>query len=370
MTIPVTLISGFLGAGKTTLLRRILREHHGQRIAVVVNEFGAVGIDGDLLHGAQVQSGAADGTALVELANGCICCEIQDDLRTTLLALVDEPAAGEAPARSQKRPRWLRMPFRGDKRDTPPLERILVEASGAASPGPAVQTFLIDGVLQERVHLDGVVTLVHAAMIEEQLQGTAEAGPQVAYADRIVINHADRVEGDDLQGLIDRLSGWNPLARVRRAVQADVPIDWLFDVGRAWNSATEPQPAPQAAAASEAGGAFGDAGSSAQVSVNHTVGLRSISLSHAGPVDADALVIWLEFLAKRRSHELMRAKGIVGALSASGGPLLRRVIQGVYRWLEVTEESGPPPEVSQIVLIGRDLDEAEVRRGWEAIVRR
>ncbi|MEM8712102.1 MAG: GTP-binding protein [Planctomycetota bacterium] len=360
MTIPVTLISGFLGAGKTTLLTRILREHHGQRLAVIVNEFGAVGVDGDLLQSAQIRSGSAEGAALVELANGCICCEIQDDLRSTLLALVDEPPASDSTTEGDpRRPRWLRMPFRSARREAAPLQRILVEASGAASPGPAVQTFLIDGVLQERVHLDGVVTLVHAAMIEGQLESTAEAGPQVAYADRIVVNHADRVGEAALDGLMARLSRWNPLAGVTRAVHADVPIDWLFDVGRSAGRAPA-LPENSAALPAESGQAQ---------KTEHTAGLRSISLYHPGPVDADALVIWLEFLAKRRSHELMRAKGIVGALSSAGGQPQRRVIQGVYRWLEVTEDSAPPPEASQIVLIGRDLDAAEIRRGWEAIVR-
>ncbi|MGK0483022.1 MAG: G3E family GTPase [Planctomycetota bacterium] len=324
MTIPVTLIAGFLGSGKTTLVRRILEESHGVRCAVIVNEFGEVGIDGDLLERAAWTRGTADSSAVVELANGCICCEIQDDLRTTLLGLV-----GEGPSRV-------------------PLDRILVEASGAASPGPAAQTFLIDGVLQSRVHLEGVVALAHAGLIEHLMNATVEAEAQVAYADRIVLNHADRVEPEEAERLVGWLRSLNPLAEVRLAERAVVPLDWVLGA----SSRTDRIQVPEGASAS------------------HTLGLTSVSLVTEGPVDVDALVIWLEFLAKRRSHELMRAKGVVAARSSAGAAPRCLVIQGVYRWLEVTEGEGEVPLESRLVLIGRDLDEAEVRRGWAAITGR
>lgn len=328
MAIPVTLIAGFLGSGKTTLVRRILSEAHGVRCAVIVNEFGEVGIDGDLIERSAVKRGSTDSaSSVVELANGCICCEIQDDLRTTLLSLVGETSPGDAR-----------------------FDRILVEASGAASPGPAVQTFLIDGVLQSRVRLDGVVTLAHAGLIEHLLGATAEAEAQVAYADRIVINHVDRVEGGEADRLVSLLEGLNPLAKVRTAERAEVPLDWVLG----------------AVGADAVGDAARSQAAPTEGSVAHTPGLRSVSLVAPGPVDADALVMWLEFLAKRRSHELMRAKGVIGAMGP-GGTTRALVIQGVYRWLEVTEASGPPPEQSRLVLIGRDLDEAEVRRGWAAV---
>ena len=331
MTVPVTLIAGFLGSGKTTLVRRILSEVHGVRCAVIVNEFGEVGIDGDLIERSAVKRGSPDGAgAVVELANGCICCEIQDDLRTTLLGLVpEEPSHGSGSGR---------------------FDRILVEASGAASPGPAVQTFLIDGVLQSRVRLDGVVTLVHAGLIEHLLGETAEAEAQVAYADRIVLNHVDRVEANEADRLSSLLGDLNPLAKVRAAERAAVPLDWVL--GALGGTA------PVSNADIESKQASGD--------VAHTKGLRSVSLVASGPMDADALVIWLEFLAKRRSHELMRAKGVIRTSSA-GGRVRGLVIQGVYRWLELTEASGAPPEQSRLVLIGRDLDEAELRRGWAAL---
>lgn len=331
MTVPVTLLAGFLGSGKTTLVRRILHDSHGMRCAVIVNEFGEVGIDGDLIgRSALRRGGSGDEGAVVELANGCICCEIQDDLRTTLLNLV--PGDGAAAAASHR------------------FDRVLVEASGAASPGPAVQTFLIDGVLQSRVRLDRVVTMVHAGLIEHLLEETVEAEAQVAYADRIVLNHVDRVEAKEAERLTALLGELNPLARVRAAEQADVPLDWIF--GEVGSQPLGERARPAVGASPQA--------------AKHTPGLRSVSLVAPGPVNVDGLVIWLEFLSKRRSHELMRAKGVVAAAS-SGGREKGLEIQGVYRWLEVTEASGEPPHESRLVLIGRDLDEAEIRRGWAAV---
>ncbi|MEM6674899.1 MAG: GTP-binding protein [Planctomycetota bacterium] len=329
MKIPVTLIAGFLGSGKTTLVQRILSERHGQRCAVIVNEFGALGIDGDLVVRRQAQD-----AAVVELSNGCICCEIQDDLRSTLADLVSR-GAGRGVGR------WLRRSNAG-------FDRILVEASGAASPGPAVQTFLVDDELSESVRLDGVVTLVHAAHVLDLLGSTVEAAQQIAYADRIVVNHADRVDAPTLEHVEGHLQSLNPLARVRSAERAQVPLDWVLD-SAAETDLDERRASIVAAAGDE--------------HIGHTPGLGSISLETEQSVDRDATLMWLEFLAKRRSHELMRAKGILRP-SSGGGAL---VVQGVYQWIEATLDDVEPPEISRLVIIGRDLDRDEILRGWRAI---
>ena len=330
MQIPVTLISGFLGAGKTTLVQRVLSDRMGERCAVVVNEFGAVGIDGDLLEAQRVARGG-EGIAVVELPGGCICCEIQDDLRTTLLALLRD------------------RPTRGG------FDRILVEASGAASPGPAVQTFLVDGVLQSQLRLDGVVTLVHAALVDEQLSSLVEASAQIAYADRVILNHADQLDEDALDAAAARLAELNPLAEVRCAERADVSLDWVFGgLGNREAGGEAPWQQPKMAE----GGASHAA---------HTSGLSSVSLTAQRPVDRDALLIWLEFLAKRRTHELMRIKGVC-VVKGPGGPSAL-LVQGVYRWLETSDYPGDPGGTSSLVLIGRHLSEEELRRGWDAIAR-
>ncbi|MEM6572205.1 MAG: GTP-binding protein [Planctomycetota bacterium] len=336
MSVPVTLIAGFLGSGKTTLVRRLLQESHGVRCAVVVNEFGALGIDGSL-----VVQRAAEDSSVVELSNGCICCEIQDDLRATLLELVRRGSGASASGTAIT---WLRRALGGGSAADGGFDRILVEASGAASPGPAVQTFLIDDELSRQVHLDGVVTLAHAARVREQLDGTREAADQLAYADRVVVNHADRVDADELEAVAAHVRACNPLADVRTAEHAAVRLDWVFS-------------APRAEAADALWKGVDAAGTS------HTEGLVSVSLTAGAPLDRAALLMWLEFLAKRRGQELMRAKGILRVQGASSA----LVVQGVYQWLEAVEEDAPAPEVSRLVLIGRDLDRDEIARGWAAI---
>lgn len=332
--IPVSLISGFLGSGKTTLVRRILTDSsvQGETVGVIVNEFGALGVDGDL-----IVRRSPEASSLVELANGCICCEIQEDLRGALLAMSEA---------SRRRSGGFGSRGWGLRRRQPPLTRILIEASGAASPGPAVQTFLVDGDLEEHVSLNAVITLVHAEHVESALLETEEAGPQIAYADRVIVGHADRVDSAECSRIVALVRDLNPLADVRSASHGDVPLAWIFD-GLGGGS--------QGAAAHE------HIRDIAPVT-KHTDGLSSISLRASAPIDLAALRMWLEFLAKRTTSELMRCKGI---LAGEGGAVV--AVQGVYRWLEIQPVEGDVPTVSGLVLIGRGLDRSEVERGWEAV---
>ena len=321
MPIPVTLVAGFLGAGKTTLLRRLLEAcPPEERYGVIVNEFGALGVDGEL-----VVRGGNEESTLVELSNGCICCEIQDDLRVALLSMT----------RAAQRRRLL-----GRRRR--PLTRILIEASGAASPGPAVQTFLVDAELEAEVSLEGVVSVCNTALLEEQLAGTEEAGPQVAYADRILLGHADRVDEAGMARVRAAVVALNPLAEVRAAAHGAVEPGWVLGA-RAAGARALPEELPGAS--------------------RHTPGLTSVSLTADAPVDEDSLRIWLEFLGRRRGMELMRCKGVLRR--AGGGTLL---IQGVYRWLEIAREEEPPRGLSRLVLIGKGLDAGELERGWGAVL--
>jgi len=327
-TIPVTLLAGFLGSGKTTLVRRTLAEaaRRGERVAVVVNEFGALGIDGDLV----VREEGDGATSIVELAGGCICCEIQDDLRVALLDL------GRALDRASRRRglRWLR-------RDRQPVRRVLVEASGAASPGAAVQTLLADPEVVARMHLAGVVTLAHAALISGQLASTEEAGRQVAHADRVLLNHCDRAGDAEAAAAEAAIRRVNPTADVRRAVHAEVDLGWVI----------APRSADVAGAAEVGGGGA------------HSAGLAAVSLESDSGVDPDALRIWLEFLSERRGASLMRVKGIV---RAPGGGALE--VQGIDRWLEIGRLAGEAPERSRLVVIGAGLDAEELERGWRAVL--
>ena len=314
--VPVTLLTGFLGAGKTTLVNRILRERHGERIAVVVNEFGDAGIDGSLVASASEE--------VVELTNGCVCCTIRGDLARTVGGLL-----------RRRRRRFRRTPF----------ERLLVETSGLADPGPVLQTFLLDADLAAQTRLGGVVGLANATSVREELARHPEAVRQVAYADLLLLNHADRAAPGELEAAAAELARQNPLARVVRTTRADVPVGELLGLEGS------------AAALSRASGAADSAGPHA-----HTAGAASVVLRSDAPLDLHRLKLWLQFVTARREHELWRVKGLLAVRDRPEAV----VVQAVHQWLELGPGEGPAPERSVLVLLGRGLDRAELERGWRA----
>ncbi len=315
---PVTLLTGFLGAGKTTLLNRMLCGNHGQRIAVVVNEFGEVPIDGALVRQSDDQ--------LVELSNGCVCCTVRGDLQRTVLDLL---------ARRER----LVLPLSFD--------RVVIEASGLADPGPVVQTFLIEPELSRRTAVDGVIALADARHIEAQLQREDVAANQLAYADVILLNHTDELGEDAVSAAEDVVRGVAALAQVQRTVRAAIEVGELFGMGDARHS-TGGTPAPR--------GGHGHGH-------GHGHGIDSVSLVHVGAVDIHRLKMWLHFLASRKTHELIRLKGI---FRCPGRPVAV-VAQGVYQTLELGPSELPPPDASSLVLIGRNLDVEELTRGWQNV---
>lgn len=195
-TTPVTILTGFLGAGKTTLLNRILTENHGLRIAVIENEFGEVGVDHELVINAEEE--------LFEMNNGCICCTVRGDLIRILGNLMK----------------------RKDQ-----FDHILIETTGLADPGPVVQTFFADAEMKERLHVNGVVTLVDAKHILAHLDDSDEAHEQIAFADVLILNKCDLVGEDDLTHLEGRIRGINALAKIIRSTNADVPIPAILEIG-------------------------------------------------------------------------------------------------------------------------------------------
>ena len=193
--IPVTILTGYLGSGKTTLLNKILSEEHGKRIAVIENEYGEVGIDQGLVINADEE--------VFEMSNGCICCTVRGDLIRVLGNLMK----------------------RRDK-----FDYVLVETTGLADPGPVAQTFFMDEEIQEEFALDGIVTLIDSAHIDQQLERSKESSEQVAFADVLILNKSDLVREDTLVQLESRLREMNALARVVRSTQADVSIDSVLNL--------------------------------------------------------------------------------------------------------------------------------------------
>ena len=314
--IPVTVLTGCLGAGKTTLLGRILTENHGRRFAVIVNEFGEIGIDGDLVVDSEEE--------VYSMNNGCVCCSVRGDLIRILAGLLR-------------------------RRD---LDGILLETTGLADPSPIIQTFFMDDAVRDGTMLDAVVTVVDAAHFPDQAATRREAVEQVVYADLLVLNKTDLVDAarlDDIEGQIRRL---NPQAEIVRSERCDVPLDKIlarnsFDLSRLLFLSPALMDAPAAG--------------------RHDSGVSSVSLTLDKPVDAQRFQEHLGAFLAEHGETVYRCKGIV---HAAGQPQ-RMVFQGVHMLLETTW--GAPwkdgeERLTRAVFIGRDLDAEQLRAGLEACV--
>jgi G3E family GTPase len=320
--VPVTLLVGFLGSGKTTLANRILSEQHNERMAVVVNEFGAAGIDGRLI--VDVKDN------VIELSNGCLCCTVQDDLAATLHALLKRhrDAVGEKP-----------------------FARILIEASGLASPGPAVQTVLVDPMLATQLRLDGVITMVHAQHIVQQLQEHPEAADQVAYADRVILNHCDQCDTAQIDAAEAAILACNHYAEITQTTLARVEVVSLLDI-RTWDT-LEPRLERRHSAPLHDH-------TEHQAHHAHTSDVGTLTLRATAPLDLKRLRVWLVFLTKRREHDLMRLKGILHCQQHEEAV----IVQGVYKWVTLHKGRDRAPTESVLVLIGRHLNAEEIGREW------
>ena len=328
--IPVTVLTGYLGAGKTTLLNRILSEDHGRRYAVIVNEFGEIGIDGDLvLHGSD---------ELFEMNNGCICCTVRGDLVRTLHSLLAK--AGE-------------------------FDAIIVETTGLADPAPVAQTFLVDGTLQAKAVLDSVTTVVDARHIGLRLADSREAAEQIAFADVIVLNKADLAGEEELAAIEARLRTLNPYAPVHRATRADVALDKVlgrggFDLDRI--------AAPDEAECGEPGHVHDEHCGHVHDhhhGHSHDSDITSVSLSSDRPMLAPRIGDWLEKLLTEQGQDILRAKGIIDI----EGDERRLVFQAVHMMLEGDFQRPWRPDEqrrSRLVFIGRNLNGAALQAAFDA----
>ena len=200
MLIPATILTGFLGSGKTTLLKRVLSEAHGQKIAVIENEFGEENIDNDILVLESEEQ-------IIQMSNGCVCCTIREDLRTTLTDLAEKKRKGELN-----------------------FDRVVIETTGLADPGPVAQTFFMDDQIAESYLLDSILTLVDAKHAAQQLNDRQEARRQVGFADQIFISKTDLVTPSSLDALQHRLKHMNPRAPMKRVHFGEVAIANVFDL--------------------------------------------------------------------------------------------------------------------------------------------
>jgi G3E family GTPase len=312
-TIPVTVLTGYLGAGKTTLLNRILTHEHGQKIAVIVNEFGEIGIDNQLIVDADEE--------IFEMNNGCICCTVRGDLIRIIANLMR----------------------RRDK-----FDRLVIETTGLADPAPVIQTFFVDEDVQTQTHLDAVVTVVDAKHITQHWDAD-EAIEQIAFADVILLNKIDLVTTEELNILEQRIRAINAMAKIERTQNAELDLDRViginaFDLDRALE--IDPQ----------------FLGEEAHVH-DETVG--SIALVLDGSIDVEKLQTWISQLLRTQGQDIFRMKGILNIADDEH----RYVFQGVHMIFDGRlDRLWKASEVrnNQLVFIGRNLDEAQLKSAFMA----
>jgi G3E family GTPase len=356
---PVTVLTGYLGAGKTTLLNRILTESHGKRYAVIVNEFGEIGIDNDLVVDADEE--------VFEMNNGCVCCTVRGDLIRILNGLMRRKGGFDA---------------------------IIIETTGLADPGPVAQTFFMDDEVKAKTVLDSVTTVVDAKHVLLRLSDSKEAREQIAFADQIVLNKTDLVSPAELLEVEARLRRLNPLAPIHRAVKSDVPLNAILGRGGFdLNRINELEPDFLNPAHGEAGHVHtehcdhhGDADHNAHEHEHeheHEDGkgaedghegrghahadqdIRGVALSLDRPVDGEKVTRWLNEVIQTQGPDILRAKGILDVK----GEDKRLVFQAVHMILD-GELQRPWREDerrwSRLVFIGRNLDETALRSGFES----
>lgn len=351
---PVTLLTGFLGAGKTTLLNHLIRDPQAGRIAAIMNEFGDVGLDHDLIEEATEET--------VLLQSGCLCCAILGDLAKTLSGLIEKRSAG-----------------------TIQFDRVVIETSGIADPGPIIHTLATDNQIAQAFRLDGVVTLADAATGMKTLDQQSEAIHQVAMADVLILSKTDMVEPFDLSRFENRLEGINASAQRIRADHGRIPVGALFGLSAMREGVTTSDVdtwlgmTPELAKPDPLAGLSGFAATpAASMTFNHSAPARhahhdhrinSASIEVTEPIPANVFDFWLDTLIALKGPNILRMKGILH-VEGLQYPFVFHGVQHIFDAPVPLKSWSGADTTSRVVIIARDMAEADMKASLDMLLMR